>query len=392
MSLAVDSIWSQSVKRVTAAETPLEQPSPLPRQFDAIKELSEEEFSRSQSFNNLEGICIETSPVNKVQRSCDKFSFELNIHDSARNSKDKCLQELLREAATQVEPEALQEELEADASPVTNKSQTKLDKIIEEVMRMSHTANPSQSTAAPVERTSDNERNKPASDNDKSNERESSGSEKICKTAEPVKSQPREHVKPFGRSHVQSRSATKGSSKFLEVDGKPLVRDRGIFDEEYQDPSEKDSLQRISGQEEDKHSCQNSCSLKTDIFDHYRTTDYKRMSLCENFGSKGEHKEHWIKRSGTFGRQSHQLSKEYLGKKRSLVFFPNTNGTVHPPLKKRSETLTEPLDLKSDTKVDPRGDLKGVFRKKNTNGTGGRSSPEKGEARNSSSKIKFLKA
>jgi hypothetical protein len=377
----IDSIWSQILKRATAGDEPLRTQEPfrsLWKPFDAIKELSEEEFSRSQSFNNIDGTCIETSPVNKIQRSCDKFSFELNIHGSARNSREVCLKELLKDPTLDNPNDPLIEcptTLAPGQSPTSNaREPTKLDRIIGEVMKLPPMPKASASILSQPERTSETERKKSGLDTDKSND---TISDKGFRVNTDVHKRNLAHdvTRTLHRGLSHTYSGTKTSSRSFEFDTRATHKERVAFDGgEYHDISERDSLTKAPTPEEEKTSCHLSASPKLDFPEYYRTSDNKRMSVCETISARVDHSTHWYKRSGTTSiKQSYQVSRDFFSKKKSLVFSNSTS-------KKRQEGISSEV---ADSKI--------VFRKKLPAEPRDRLSPEKGEFRNNTGKIKFLK-
>ena len=166
------------------------------------------------------------------------------------------------------------------------------------------------------------------------------------------------------------------ASKPLDVEGKHTLPILGIAEYESLQQFPKVPFRRASEHEDFKGVQYNSYSPISDLPESCYYMEGRRRHVCEAFTYKTDQSVKSLKGSGPLTRQSQPIPQKSATKKHSLGFITSPS-SINPPLKKRSETLNEYIDSRSEVFSDTRSELKGVFRKKQCYGSSNLISPIK---------------
>lgn len=389
----VDVIWSSVIKKIAAlqprADPPKTQHGLLKKYFEVISELSEEDFSRSQSLNNVEGTCIETSPVNRIGGHSDRFNFQgppkpAHQPGTSMDGSGNLLERDARVLQSKTLP------------PPDSGRSSKLDRLIVDFINSSDSneQKPSQSTNPPDSEFSEERLGAPTQifqeygqlqgrdqEDGTASEEETRGETLAMALLDSnaKKSGAETPAKCRSTPQMMAYAANKSATMSFEQDHKSACHTAGCGSE-YQYPSIKGSLVKTGSAVSEKDRVgphqMNSPLVEGQL--QFKSDDTKRLSLCDYTNSSGEPNtsHYWLKRTSPVFKLGNSVSKELFGKKKSATGVPKTLS------RKRHEVSS----------FDPQDNTK-TFKKKDLGSGRGNGSPNpKGDLRNSSGKIRLLKS
>ena len=270
----------------------------LKQPFDAINEVSEEDISRTQSFNNLDGTCIELSPVNRYNREANIINPGESILKPIPTNTDLCMSPSLE-----------------NNDKLTEKTKnSKLDQIIEDFMN----------SPASKRFINDSETNNSVIPFGIDVQFEKSLKNTQAKTNRDfLKNNPL-----ISRSYSQIKSFPnpKKMSKIISDKNKNQKRDALKTELEYEYNSEtafKREIKKTADEERQQYNFLSSPA--TEFSDSNKFNVRKRFSLCENNSKTSDsYNCHWTKKQGCDSKQLFSVSKELFANKRLSIVMPKS--------------------------------------------------------------------
>lgn len=270
----------------------------LKQPFDAINEVSEEDISRSQSFNNLDGTCIETSPVNRYHKEANIPNLGESILKLIPSNTDLCMS-----------PSS-----ENNDKLIDKTKNSKLDQIIEDFMN----------SPASKRFINDSETNNQGTpfvidvQFEKSLKNTQAKTNRVFKKDNPLISR--------SYSQINSFPDPKKMSQIISDQNKNKKKDAFKIEQEYEYNNETTFKREIKKTAHDETQQYNFLSSPaTEFSDSNKFDDRKRFSLCENTSKTSDsYNCHWTKKQGSNSKQLFSVSKELFAKKRPSIVMPKS--------------------------------------------------------------------